>query len=164
MACALVLLGACGTTLYAQSPIDHQTRAIKGVNFSALIVRDFLEESGDRTVYILMDPSEVNEGNLHTLFKIISEKYPKVSTLRAWVRTDIQNLESLVTGVIITGARGQEKKETQDGNNGVSPASKSKEHKNQRAFYFRTEEVELFRYNPNYPEPGSQTIILKGKE
>jgi len=31
-------------------------------------------------------------------------------------------------------------------------------------FYTRRSDVELFRYNPNYPKEGMKTVILRGKE
>lgn len=34
----------------------------------------------------------------------------------------------------------------------------------QLTYYRRTKEAELFRYNPNYPDPGLRTVILRGKE
>jgi hypothetical protein len=34
----------------------------------------------------------------------------------------------------------------------------------QSAFYKRDARVELFRYNPNYPETGLKTVIIRGKE
>jgi hypothetical protein len=142
----------------------NKTRAIKGLPFPAFILREYLGEfQPGLEVHILMDPDDVTEDNLRLLFELVSEKYTKAKRLVAMVSTDIEQLESLITGYIITGSPPQEKADVnEETTSKVQKRSRKRIHK--WAYYRRTKEVELFRYNPDYPNDGMKTIILKGKE
>jgi hypothetical protein len=127
-----------------------KTRALTQSPFCALILREFLKR-GDRgrEIHILIEPDQVTEDNLRLLFKAISEKYPPPLLLEAWVYTDVEQLAALATR----------------SGHSFYPDTRAREGKERQwAYYKRTEEVELFRYNPNYPESGMKTVILRGKE
>ncbi|MEK6289491.1 MAG: hypothetical protein AABO57_27570 [Acidobacteriota bacterium] len=123
-----------------------ETRSIEGLPFCALVVGDFYDkDQRERTIDVLMEPGQVTDSNLGLLFRILSDKLTEEPALTIWVNTDIRQLATLATG---TGGSG--------------PAQGKRIF--QLAYYRRTNTVELFRYNPNYPKAGEKTIIIRGKE
>jgi hypothetical protein len=135
----------------------NETTAIHGLPFCALTLREFFDrDQHERTVYVLMEPSQVNEGNLHLLFRSISQRFPNDPNLKVWVDTDVEQLGTLATGQMVTVSPGF----------GATAEALPTESKRvlQMALYKRTESVELFRYNPNYPKSGERTVIIRGKE
>jgi hypothetical protein len=140
----------------AQGPTSNndwnKTRAIKELPFCALIVREFHDTAqANHEFHILMEPDEVTEDNLRLLFAAISRRDPDAPVLVAWIKTDVEQLESLATGVVMAGS-GRIKKD-------------SAKRIQQLVLYRRTKEGEFFRYNSNYPKSeGFKTIILWGKE
>jgi hypothetical protein len=146
----------------------NKTRALKELPFCAFILRDFLleESSPEREIFILMEPDEVTEENLKLLFKVVSEKYLKPLALKVWVKTDIEDLKELATGVMITGDPPPKNSEVSGKEKIVSSNELNKKTKRIRqwAFYIRNEDVELFRYNPDYPEEGMKTVMLRGSQ
>jgi hypothetical protein len=121
-----------------------KAQAIKGLPFSAFILGDNPKGVwGSREIYILVEQTEVTEINLRILFRAISDSNPEPMNLEAWVMTDPERLKSFYSGAGTSG--------------GGAKVFKG-------AFYKRVENVELFRYNPNFPEPGLQTVTLRGKE
>ncbi|MEK6288223.1 MAG: hypothetical protein AABO57_21095 [Acidobacteriota bacterium] len=114
-------------------------------------------------VGILMDKEDMSESNLKLLFQSISKKYPpqllfekhgRPLPLEARVYTDLR----------IPGALANNEMISVSGTRSTSSSEESRNPTRSRAFYTRTEAVELFRYNPNYPEHGTKTVILRGKE
>jgi len=146
----------------------NKTRALKELPFCAFILRDFLleESSPEREIFILMEPDEVTEDNLRLLFNVVSEKYPKPLDLKVWVKTDVEDLKVLATGVLITGDPPQKNSEVsgKEGNSSSNNSNKKTRRIHQWAFYIRNKDVELFRYNPNYPEEGMKTVMLRGNQ
>ena len=150
-----------GETYAGKKPSDgrwNETRAIQGQPFCALILREFSDpDRKERTIYVLMEPSQVNEGNLHLLFRHLSQQFPDDPILRVIVHTDVEQLAVLATGHLVTASPAR-----------VVPDSSAQEKESKRVlqlvFYKRTESVELFRYNPNYPKSGEKTVVIRGKE
>lgn len=139
------------------------TTSLKGLPFCALVLRDHLADSDRRRVLnVLMDPDDVAEGNLVLLFRVLSEKYPSPVALEVWVNTDVEQLSLLASGVLIHKADPPLRPST--GNQGAGSEAKIRGRVLQLVFYRRSKDVELFRYNPNLPEEGSRTVILRGKE
>ena len=135
----------------------NETRAIQGLPFCALTLREFFDRDlPERTVYVLMEPTQVNEGNLHLLFRFISQRFPDDQILKVWVDTDVEQLDFIATGRMVTVSPGF----------GTTAKPQAEESKRvlQMALYKRTKSVELFRYNPNYPKSGERTVIIRGKE
>jgi hypothetical protein len=121
-----------------------KVQAIKGLPFCALILGDNPKGVwGSREIYVLVEQAEVTESNLRILFRSISDSNPEPINLDAWVYTNLEQLRTLVTNSGMSG--------------GGSKVLRG-------AYYNRRENVELFRYSPNFPEPGLQTVILRGKE
>ncbi|MEK6410026.1 MAG: hypothetical protein AABN34_24140 [Acidobacteriota bacterium] len=135
-----------------QNTVDQwdKTVALKQLPYCALVLRALIgPDNSSREIFLLMEPDQVTEGNLRLLSRVLSERYPPPLSLEVRVTTDVEQLASLATNSGHTAhpdneARG--KKEMQ------------------WAYYRRSEDVELFRYNPNYPKAGMKTVILKGKE
>ena len=120
------------------------SKALKGLPFCVLVLWDgFRKFDGSRQIHMIVESSEVTETNLSLLFKVVSEQCPE-SSLAVWVYTDVEQLAALSTGMQISG---EEKKS-----------------RHQLAYYKKTDKVELFRYNPNYPEEGMTTVLLRGRE
>jgi hypothetical protein len=133
---------------YSQEPEKgdswKKVQAIKGLPFCAFILGDNPKGVwGSREIYILVEQTEVTESNLRILLRTISDSYPEPINLEAWVITDPERLKSFYSE---RGSSG-----------GEANVFKG-------AFYKRGEKVELFRYNPNFPEQGLQTVTLRGKE
>ncbi len=119
---------------------------IKELNFCALTLRNYInDDENSREMYVLIDPEQITETSLAQLFEALSKRYSKPFSLEVTVYTSIKQLRTLVTGM------------------GISHADKI-EGKHRSAYYKRTVQVELFRYNPDFPEPGMKTIVLRGKE
>jgi hypothetical protein len=119
-------------------------QAIKGIPFCAIILGNNPEGFWkSREIYVLMEQAEITENNLRILFQSISDSNPEPPDLSVTVYTDIKQLKPLVLDGCISG--------------GGSKVLHG-------AYYNRRKNVELFRYNPNFPEPGLQTVTLKGKE
>lgn len=141
----------------------NRTTAIKGLPFCALVLRNFVEEddSPRREVYVLMETSQVTEDNLTLLFKGLSEAYVKPQDLTVWVYTDVEQLGILATGTFSDLAPAEPK------DDGVAIDETSikanRKRQDQLAYYKRARGAELFRYNPNYPQPGTKTVLLMGK-
>ncbi len=127
-----------------------KTVALKELPYCALILRAFLgPDDSSREIFVLMEPDNVNEENLRLLARALSEKYPPPLSLKAWIETDVKQLATLIT----------------NSNSSSYPDNHASGKKElQWAYYRRSEEVELFRYNPEYPKPGMKTVILKGEE
>ena len=138
--------------------IDDKLVAVEDVPFSAII---YFQENNQsfRHVNILMAPEQVTLDNLRLLFQKLSEKYVTAKPLRIYVNTRLEELSSYITGKFYA----------------ADPPAKSERDKKEKvekdtevrqwAVYIRTENVELIRYNPDYPkENGMKTIILRGKE
>jgi hypothetical protein len=125
-----------------------KTVAIRELPYCALILRAFLgSDDSSRKVFVLMEPDNINEENLRLLAKTMSDRYPPPLFLEVHVTTDVKQLATLVTNSNISGSGNYE-----------APGKKEL----QWAYYRRSEEVELFRYNPEFPKPGMKTVILKG--
>lgn len=131
--------------------------AVEGIPFSALI---YFEDHNDweYDIRLIMAPEQVTEQNIRLLGKILSRKYPPPKPLAVHVTTDLESPCQAARGV--GGAFDPGENE---------PKNRQKEKKEievrQWAFYTRRADVELFRYNPNYPKDnGMKTVILRGKE
>lgn len=132
---------------------SNTTRAIKGLPFYAFILREFVSEDGSsREINVLMEPNQVSETNLRLLFRNFSRKFPAPISVEVWVYTDVEQLDTLSTNQITDVAPAR----------GATPKEKKVAH--QLVYYKRTKDVELFRYNPNYPKVGEKTVILRGRE
>lgn len=144
----LVLLFPSVTPAHQRREGDLQNLKLKKglkeeVPFAAIVLRDGERRfDGSRQIHILVEPSDVTERNLLLLFKVVSEQCSEPSLI-VWVYTDVAQLAALSTGQNMSGG----------------PTDK-----HQLVYYERTDKVELFRYNPNYPEEGRKTVLLKGKE
>lgn len=162
MAPILVLcLAMMGEPYFAQQPRDgrwNETRAVQGLPFCALTLREFFDrDQHERTIFVLMEPPHVSEGNLNLLFRSMSQRFPDDPVLKVWVYTDVEQLAFLATGQMVTVSPAQ-------GAPDANAQGKEKKRVLQLAFYKRTESVELFRYDPNYPKSGERTVIIRGKE
>lgn len=142
---------------FSQKSVWNKTEAIRELPFCALTLRT-LESRRGREVHILMEPDEVTESNLQLLFKVVSAKNPEPLLLETFVSTDVQQLRSLVTNMNTSA------EESESIGPDVVTSSQGKVEKNQWAYYKRTDQVELFRFNPTFPKLGMKTIILRGKE
>jgi hypothetical protein len=151
---SVVLFSAASGFCQDKSGPWNETRAVTGLDFCALILREFFDtKTGERTLYLLAEPKEVTESRLQSLFASLSAKYADDSSLEVWVETDVEQLGSLATGRMVT----------------VSPREHSDDRVEdkkvlQLALYKRNSSVELFRFNPNYPKSGEKTIIIRGQE
>lgn len=136
--------------------------AVRGLPFCAFV---FFEVENPTTFFvgILMDKGDMSEDNLKLLFQSISRKYPPQSLyekhngplpLEARVYTDLRIPGALANNEMISASGKRSTSSREDSRNPVPNT----------AFYMRTEAVELFRYNPTYPEHGTKTVILRGKE
>jgi len=145
----IVMFAATGPSALSRQVKDVRwgdVISMEGLPFCALILSNVYDKrQRERTVDILMEPDQVNEDNLRLLFRSLSEKFPADPTLKAWVNTNVKQLAMLATGM-----------------GGSGPAQGTSNL--QLAYYRRTEEVELFRYNPNYPKAGEKTVIIRGKD
>jgi hypothetical protein len=146
---------------FAQKRVWNKIEAIKQLPFCALKVMT-LESQFGREVHILMEPDEVTESNLLLLFRVVSEKNPEPLELETFVSTDIQQLRSLVTNMNTSATLSEEDSE-KTGSDVISTSSQRKAEK-KWAYYKRTNQVELFRFNATFPRPGMKTIVLRGKE
>ena len=149
---ALLLSGAI-LPAAAQTRDDNMITALKGTPFSALIFYESVSRS-TAFVGILMDQSDISEDNLRLVFRLLSDKYPSAPLLESYVYTDMVRPASLIKGEMISA-------------DGVPPppALRNKPKASSRgAYYTRSEKVELFRFDPNYPDDGMKTVILRGKE
>jgi hypothetical protein len=147
---AIIALASTACPVAASQAADesrwNKTTAIKEVPFCALILRNFTPDHGRRReLYVLMEPEQVLEENLFVLFRALSDKYPRPGPLEIWVETDVQQLADLATGKGWSGSAGIDR-----------PL--------QLAYYKRNSEVELFRFNPAFPESGEKTVVIRGKE
>lgn len=125
---------------------SSETSSIDGLHFCALILNEFYDKSqSERIVDVIMPASDVNEDNLHLLFKNLSGRFPNDPILKVWVRTDVTQLGTLATG---------------RGGSGAPEGRRVL----QLGYYKRTSTLELFSYNPTYPMPGEKTVIIRGKE
>ena len=126
-----------------------KTSVIRGIPFCVFILRDSVikesDENKSRELHVLMEPENFSEVILTDLFRVLSERFPTPQSMQVLVYSDIEQLRKLVIGI---------------GQSGDESAIK----KHQSAYYTRTKQVELFRYNPNFPELGMKTVILRGKE
>lgn len=160
------LLGASSDVRSSNPTADdkwNRTTAIRGLPFCALVLRNFVDEddSPRREVYVLMETSQVTEDNLTLLFRALSEAYVKPQDLTVWVYTDVEQLGILATGTFSDSVPAEPK---DDGvANDETPTGASRKKQDQLAYYKRTKGAELFRYNPNYPQPGTKTVMLMGK-
>jgi hypothetical protein len=152
---AIVLMAVFITRSPSQGipmPEHDRLRSVKGLPFSALV---FFEDRDAMRLFlgILMDQDDIGEENLKLLFHVVSEKYPPPETLEVQVYTDLRVPGALANGEIVNvgGSRSVRSVKTPVDVPGG-------------AFYLRRETLELFRYNPKYPEAGMKTVILRGKE
>lgn len=134
---------------------------IRGLPFCAFI---YYEDKNDSRSYvrILMDQVEITQDNLRTLFQRISEEHPSSLPLEVQVDIDLRTAGAIANGELHSIAG-----RSSPNNNGSDHDRKSEASNVEAphgAFYMRTETVELFRYNPNYPKFGMKTVILRGKE
>lgn len=123
-----------------------EVKSIDGLPFCALILSNVYDKAErERRLDILMEPGLVTESNLYLLFRILPKKFQDDARLVIWVNTNVKQLAMLATGM---------------GGSGPSKRGRTL----QLAYYRRTQTVELFSYNPNYPKPGEKTVIISGKE
>ena len=159
--CVPALIGVAAESKKQEKKVPA-TLAVKELPFCALIVSDYIaEDSSTRTLYVLMEPTEVTEHKLSQLFKTISQKYPKPIELHVWVYTNLSEIAHIVTGQFVTKAKAQ-LPDSKDGSQGRD--SEVAEEEEKWARYKRTETVELFRYIPEPPEKGLKTVVLRGKD
>jgi hypothetical protein len=154
VSCLMALMTAFGSGANAlhrvrDDPDSNGTKAVKGLPFCALILRESRETPlSIHTFHVLMEPEEVTEGNLKLLFAMISQSDPQSSVIYVRVNTDVDQLGSLATGVGRSGEK----------NPGIKRPVR------QWAYYKKSKEGEYFRYNPSYPEAeGYKTVVLWGK-
>lgn len=148
MMALLLLLAASWASPKANPALRaNDLKSIKGLPFSALI---FFESKSDVRFFIgiLMDQDDISEDNLRLLFRSLSEKYPLPDPLEAQVYTDMWKPSALTRNEVIS----------------VDGKTKGQSSAPHGAFYLRRQSVELFRFNPNYPEHGMKTVVLRGKE
>jgi len=140
--------------------IDDNLVAVEEVPFSAII---YFREKNQRFchVNILMAPDQVTLDNLRLLFQRLSNKYASAKILRIRIDTRLERLSSYITGEFHAADPPPSKYENKKKKVKKEEAIEVE----QWAVYIRTEDVELIRYNPNYPKAnGMETIILRGKE
>jgi hypothetical protein len=125
---------------------SNSTQSINELPFCAFILRS-LDSRRGHEVYVLTEQDQITEGNLILLFKAVSDRNPNPSLLEVFVNTDVDQLRSLVVHMNTSG-----------------DFREKPEKRYQWAYYKRSEKVELFRYNPNYPEDGLKTVIIRGTE
>lgn len=124
-----------------------KTTAIDNLPFCALVLRVFVYEHGARTrTYILMEPDGVTETNLRLLFEKVGQMHASTLSLEVVIYTDVEQLGFLATRQTHSGLPNFKRNEARS------------------AYYRRDQQVELFRYNPNYPDTGLKTVIIRGKE
>jgi hypothetical protein len=160
----LFLIACGGSFSHIQAMPQDKLSSIKNLPFCAMIFFEDLSNSR-QDVRVIMDQDDISENNLKLLFSEISRKYSASIPLDVLVYTDLIEPGALANGENISG--------------GNEPSSLGKDNKRSKvadrknrisngvprgAFYMRRENVELFRYNPSYPDYGMKTITLKGKE
>jgi hypothetical protein len=103
-----------------------------------------------REMWIFLDERAFSEENLRLLFEHVGKKYSSPGKLYVWVEThwdDVPNSDLDCKGYAIS--------------EGPDRADEKDHH---RATYFRTAEVELFRYNPKLKSSEIKTVVLRGKD
>ena len=103
-----------------------------------------------RLIYVLLDPRSFSEANLRKIFNVLSKKHARPQTLTVHLETNRKYLPD------------------PDGD-GTSHAESSlpndpDRHKFHWALYFRTELLEVFRFNPILTHGNMKSIVLKGKD
>ena len=120
----------------------------------AIVSNEIVNVTGDaddafRYVVILLDEKAFSESRLKELFKLVSARFPTPNRLDVQVYTDLEQVETPEEH-----DRGRVSESRDD------PTSD----KYHWALFIRSQGNELFRYNPNPPNRGMKTVILKGED
>src|SRR5574341_2511954 len=106
-------------------------------------------EQGYRYVVILLDERAFSEDTLKSLFKLVSARFPTPHHLNVQIYTSLEQVET--------------PEEYEQGRVSESPGDPNMD-KYHWAFFIRTNDSELIRYNPKPPNPAMKTVVLKGKD
>jgi hypothetical protein len=126
-------------------------RLLDELDFKFLIYQDRIVDFGRpeiarRDLRVLMDERAFSEENLKRLFAVLSKGYPEPNFLKIWVITDLE--QSRQPGRVETS----------------SDPDLPGFDLHHFATYFRKNESEFFRYNPNPPQKDTKTVVFKGRD
>lgn len=98
---------------------------------------------------ILLNDKAFSEPTLRELFKLLSGRFPIPNRLYVQVYTNLDQVET--------------PEEHEQGKGSESPGDPNMD-KYHWAFFIRSHDSELIRYNPKPPDRTMKTVILKGKD
>ena len=119
-----------------------------------IVNNEVIDDSGDpkdayRYVEVLLDEKAFSEATLKKLFKLLSKRFPKPSTMDVSVSTNLEQVD--------TPEERDEPKVSE------APATPSL-NRYPSALLIRIDGNELFRYTPNPPNTEMKTVILRGRD
>lgn len=152
--CALLLLSLGGRVL-ARQELQEVDDCNGEISFKYLIASNSVSKekglkTGSREIWIFLDPRAFSEKNLKLLFLHLGKKYSNSAKLYIWVET---NWDTIPTSDSDCEGSAQ---------SGETNRPNSEDY--YKAIYFRTGEVELFRYNPILRSTVLKTVVLRGKD
>lgn len=136
----------------------HVLPAQNQYNYSSfryvIVNNEVINDSGDpkdayRYVEVLLDEKAFSEETLKKLFKLLSKRFPKPSTMDVSVSTNLEQVD--------TPEERDEPKVSE------APANPSLD-RYPSALLIRKDGNELFRYTSNPPNTDMKTVILKGRD
>jgi len=144
----LILFGTFVFSIPAQATLVTNADCDFDFDFKFIVTDNFADKTR-REVYVFMDPHAFNNKNLKKLFNYFSVKYksPNIMTVRvetSWYTVGAPNIDC-------------------EGGGRSNMPEDPEVLKYHWAFYMRSGNDELYRYNPKLGEHSMETVLLKGR-